>query len=75
VVETRHFDVLVTIDKNIRYQQNVTGRNIAILIIRSASNDLECASVIGPCRRVQTSAESSQPHTRELCCRARLIGT
>jgi predicted nuclease of predicted toxin-antitoxin system len=36
-----HFDVLVTIDKNIRYQQNVTGRNIAILIIRPASNDLD----------------------------------
>src|SRR5437899_736415 len=30
-----HFDVLVTIDKN------MTGRNIAILIIRPASNDLD----------------------------------
>src|SRR5258708_34440849 len=29
-----HFDVLVTIDKNIRYQQNMTGRNISVLIIR-----------------------------------------
>jgi hypothetical protein len=36
-----HFDVLVTIDRNIRYQQNMTGRNIAILIIRAASNDLD----------------------------------
>jgi hypothetical protein len=36
-----HFDVLVTIDKNIRYQQNMTGRNIAILIIYTASNDLD----------------------------------
>jgi hypothetical protein len=36
-----HFDVLVTIDKNIRYQQNLMGRNIAILIIRPASNDLD----------------------------------
>lgn len=35
------FDVLVTIDKNIRYQQNMTGRNIAILIMRPASNDLD----------------------------------
>ena len=32
---------LVTIDRNIRYQQNMTGRNIAILIIRPASNDLD----------------------------------
>ncbi|MGB7848663.1 MAG: DUF5615 family PIN-like protein [Candidatus Acidiferrum sp.] len=35
------FDVLITIDKNIRYQQNMMGRNIAVLIIRSASNDLD----------------------------------
>ena len=35
-----HFDVLVTIDRNIRYQQNM-GRNIAALIIRPASNDLD----------------------------------
>src|SRR5690348_12216898 len=35
------FDVLVTIDKNIRYQQNVGNRKIAILILRSISNDLD----------------------------------
>ncbi len=35
------FDVLITIDKNIRYQQNMTGRNVAILVIRTASNDLD----------------------------------
>jgi predicted nuclease of predicted toxin-antitoxin system len=34
------FDVLITIDRNIRYQQNVTGRNISILIIRAKTNDL-----------------------------------
>jgi hypothetical protein len=36
-----HFDVLVTIDKNIRYQQNMTGQNISVLIILPASNDLD----------------------------------
>jgi predicted nuclease of predicted toxin-antitoxin system len=35
-----HFDALITIDKSIRYQQNLTGRNIAILIIRASSNDI-----------------------------------
>ena len=35
-----HYDVLVTIDKNIRYQQNMTDRHIAILIIRAPSNDI-----------------------------------
>ena len=37
----KQFNVLITIDKNIRYQQNIAGRNIAILIIRAASNDLD----------------------------------
>jgi predicted nuclease of predicted toxin-antitoxin system len=35
------FDVFVTIDKNIRHQQNLTGRKIAVLIIRTVSNDLD----------------------------------
>jgi predicted nuclease of predicted toxin-antitoxin system len=34
------FDVLITIDKNIRYQQNIAGRKISILIIRARTNDL-----------------------------------
>jgi len=34
------FDVLVTIDKSIPYQQNLAGPKIAVLVIRSASNDL-----------------------------------
>lgn len=41
-----NFDVLVTIDRNIRYQQNIRGRSIAILIIRAPSNDI---SDIQPC--------------------------
>jgi predicted nuclease of predicted toxin-antitoxin system len=35
------FDVILTIDKNIQHQQNISARNIAILIIRAASNDLD----------------------------------
>ena len=35
------FDVFITIDKNIRYQQNIAGRKIAILVIRTASSDLD----------------------------------
>lgn len=34
------FDVLVTIDKNIRYQQNLAGREIAVLIMRVPTNDI-----------------------------------
>jgi predicted nuclease of predicted toxin-antitoxin system len=33
-----NFDVLLTVDKNIPYQQNTTGLNIAILILVTRSN-------------------------------------
>jgi predicted nuclease of predicted toxin-antitoxin system len=35
------FAVFVTIDQNIRYQQNLTGRKIAVVILRARSNRLE----------------------------------
>lgn len=35
------FDVFVTLDKGIEYQQNLAGRKIAILLIRSKSNRLD----------------------------------
>ena len=37
----KHYDVFVTIDRNIRHQQNLLGRSISILIIRAVSNDYE----------------------------------
>ena len=40
-VADKKFDVLLTIDKNIRHQQNLAGKKIAVLIIRSISSDLE----------------------------------
>jgi predicted nuclease of predicted toxin-antitoxin system len=40
-VADEKFDVLVTVDKNIRYQQNISGRNLALLVIRATSNDLD----------------------------------
>lgn len=32
------FNVMVTIDRNLRYQQSLTGRKIALLIVRARSN-------------------------------------
>jgi predicted nuclease of predicted toxin-antitoxin system len=37
----QRYEVLVTIDRNIRHQQNLAGRKISILIIRTVSNDYE----------------------------------
>jgi predicted nuclease of predicted toxin-antitoxin system len=39
------YDVLVTVDKNIRHQQNLNVRNIALLVIRADSNDIDHISV------------------------------
>jgi predicted nuclease of predicted toxin-antitoxin system len=35
------FDALITVDTNLRYQQNLEGRRIAIVILQSSSNCLE----------------------------------
>ena len=35
------FDVLVTVDTNLRYQQNLAGRKIAIVVIQSSSSRLD----------------------------------
>jgi hypothetical protein len=35
--EAQQFEVLVTTDKNLRYQQNLTGRSIAIFVLPFAS--------------------------------------
>ena len=34
------FEILITVDKNVRYQQSLVGRRISILIIRAKSNRL-----------------------------------
>jgi predicted nuclease of predicted toxin-antitoxin system len=36
-----HFDVLITLDTNLRYQQNLAARRISIVVIRSRSNRLD----------------------------------
>jgi predicted nuclease of predicted toxin-antitoxin system len=50
-----NFDVLVTLDTNLRYQQNLTGRQIAIVVLMARSNRLvnlspyfaACATAVG----------------------------
>ena len=42
------FDVLVTLDTNIKYQQNLAGRKIAIVILHAQSNRLSHLSSLFP---------------------------
>lgn len=39
--ETAKFDVFLTVDQGIEYQQNLSGRSIAIIIFRTKSNRLK----------------------------------
>lgn len=58
LVEQAGFQVFVTLDKGIQYQQNLTGREIAVLVIRARSNRLidllphaeACLSALGRTR-------------------------
>jgi Domain of unknown function (DUF5615) len=34
------FDILVTIDRNLEYQQNFAGLALAVIIVHAASNDI-----------------------------------
>jgi hypothetical protein len=36
-----NWEVLVTVDKSMKYQQNLTNRNIAVLVIRAKSSDID----------------------------------
>lgn len=48
VAESKGFDVFLTIDKGLEYEQNLTGRNIAVLLIRPKSNRLADLQVYAP---------------------------
>jgi hypothetical protein len=37
VAETEGFDILLTTDKRIRYQQNLTGRKLAIVVLGNST--------------------------------------
>jgi hypothetical protein len=58
LAEAAGFEVFLTVDKGLQYQQNLAGRRIAIVLIRSKSNrrrDLlphveACRSIIGSIR-------------------------
>jgi hypothetical protein len=45
VAEAAGFDILLTTDKNIRYQQNLSGRKIAIVVLRQQQWPQLCLNV------------------------------
>jgi predicted nuclease of predicted toxin-antitoxin system len=42
------YDALVTVDKNLRYQQNMTGRTVSVVVITSVNNDIDLIRPVLP---------------------------
>lgn len=59
MAEQQSFDVLLTVDKGIEYEQNLAGRKIAIIILRSKSNRLADLVPLAPECLVRLSAIKS----------------
>lgn len=57
--ETAGFDVLVTTDKNIRYQQNLEGRKIALVVLGDSRWRLIKASIADICAVVDAAIPAS----------------
>jgi len=36
----QHFDVLLTVDRNLEYQQNFLGAAVAVIVMHAPSNDI-----------------------------------
>ncbi len=61
IAEADGFDLFLTMDKGVRYQQNLAGRAIAILIARARSNRLDIY-----CRTWQRRAIMNSIRTGEI---------
>jgi len=61
LAEAAGFDLFLTLDKGIEYQQNLAGRSIAILIVRARSNRLQdLLPHMDACRTVMTSIQAGE---------------
>ena len=55
------FEILVTIDKGMQYEQNVRGRKIAIIVLRIKSNRLvDILPLVGQCLEIMRSIRPGQ---------------
>jgi predicted nuclease of predicted toxin-antitoxin system len=55
------FDVLLTLDKGIQFQQNLVGRRIAVLLVGAKSNDIDdILPHLPECRAVLQSIQPGQ---------------
>jgi len=56
IAERQGFEIFVTMDKGIEYEQNLTGRQIAVMVLRAKSNRLaDLAPLVDECLRQMRS--------------------
>jgi hypothetical protein len=56
LAESAGFQLFLTMDKGLQYQQNLAGRSISILILHARSNRLhDLLQLMGSCRSVMSS--------------------
>ena len=61
LAEDAGFDLFLTMDKGLQYQQNLAGRSIAILIVQARSNRLEdLLQHLEACRSIMTSIQPGE---------------
>jgi hypothetical protein len=61
LAEGAGFEVFLTMDKGLQYEQNLTGRNIAIVIVRARSNRLvDLVPLVPACRSIMSSIQPGQ---------------
>lgn len=59
--EAARFDVFLTVDQGIEYQQNLSGRKIAMMILRAKSNRLrDLLRLVPACLKVLESVQPGQ---------------
>ena len=59
--EEAGFEVIVTVDQNIPYQQSLTGRSLSLIVIRSRSNAIPDLMSLVP--KILAALEKSVPGT------------
>jgi hypothetical protein len=61
LAEAAGFDLFLTMDKGLQYQQNLAGRRIAVLIVHAKSNRLEdLLPHLESCRSIMSSIRPGQ---------------
>jgi predicted nuclease of predicted toxin-antitoxin system len=61
LAENSGFDLFITMDKGLQYEQNLTGRKIAIIVIRAKSNRLaDLLPHVPVCLSIMSSIQPSQ---------------